>query len=322
VEDYLMSRLLIFTAGTSLFENLRDPDKQFRRLDLVEGFRYGGAGAWHQVLRRAPSLRGELVSYACLFAPLNLADQAQRMRATAEMAAFYLLRQTQADVANRLVLLCSDTGAGAFCALANAMLLGQTVCYADQTGNPTLSLNGLAATEAAYGFHSALDKVRLAKIEVVVVKGLDPTRPANFEDKAIPSLVAAIARLHYNRAQQETTVLNYTGGFKAAVPTLTQAAALAGNIEMVCLYEDAASLIQQPLIPITLSAEARERLLWAGETDAAHPDLLRDCQTLDGLKRDEWAFYREEPGGKGISLSSFGKAMKELLCAQRRRQGL
>jgi hypothetical protein len=316
-----MGRLLIFTAGTSLLENLRDHQKKFSRRDLAENFRYKGAGAWDEVLRRAEVLRDELTTYADLFASLDLKDDGQRQRATAEMAGLYLLRWGRAQPDDRLVLLCSDTGPGAFCALANGMLLGQEVCYW-RNQKEALILDGLTETEAR--LHLSLTTVRLPQVALMVVESLDPTDPEHFERGAIPALVGAIANLHYNRRPEEQTVLNYTGGFKAAVPTLTQAAALAGDIELVCLYEEAARLVQQPLIPINLDAKAEERLIWAGENDKVHPDPLRDYKTLDALKsmltRAEWTFYEGKTAKGGVQLSGLGLAMQNLLRARSRWQ--
>jgi len=312
-----MERLLIFTAGTSLLDNLKDSDK-LNRGDLVDKFPYKGAGAWHTVLRRAGSIRDDLVAYASFFAPLNLADPGKRSWATAEMAGLYLLRRDQQASQDRLVLLCSDTGEGAFCALTNGMLLGQEVCYYDSQGE-AFSLAGLMSDEAEHGIHPSLAAIRLPRVEVVWVQDLDATRPEEFERQAISELAKHIAELHYNRRPGEQTVLNYTGGFKAAIPTLAQVAAVAGNIELVCLYEEALDLVHQPLIQIKLRPGAEERLIWAGERDQAHPDPLdpQRYKTLDSLPREEWPFYEELPGG-GLQLSSLGRAMRELLRARER----
>ena len=310
-----MERLLIFTAGTSLLDNLKDPDK-LNRHELVDTFRYAGANACHTVLRRAGNIRDDLVTYASFFAPLDLADPSERSWATAEMAGLYLLRQGQQTSRDRLVLLCSDTGEGAFCALANGMLLGQEVRYYDSRGNVS-PLDGLTTTEVEHGIHPSLTAIRLPQVEVVWVKDLDATRPREFERRAISDLVKHIAELHYSRRSGEQTVLNYTGGFKAAIPILAQAAAVAGNIELLCLYEEALDLIHQSLIQLKLRPKAEERLIWAGENDEAHPDPLRDCNTLDRLPREEWPFYEELPGG-GLQLSSLGLAMRELLRARER----
>jgi len=310
-----MERLLIFTAGTSLLDNLKDPEK-LNRHDLVDKFNYKGANAWHRVLRRAANIRDDLAAYASFFASLDLADPGERSWATAEMAGLYLLRGAQKTSLDRLVLLCSDTGEGAFCALANGMLLGQEVRYYDSQGEAFL-LAGLMSDEAEHGIHPSLAAIRLPQVEVIWVKDLDAIRPHEFERRAISELVKHIAKLHYNRRPGEQTVLNYTGGFKATIPTLAQVAAVAGNIELVCLYEEALDLIHQPLIQIELRQEAEERLIWAGENDKAHPDPLRDCNTLDGLPREEWPFYEELSGG-GLQLSSLGLAMRELLRARER----
>ena len=316
-----MKRLLLFTAGTSLLANLKDPEKKFFRQDLVEGLGYKEAGAWRMVLRRADVLRAELVAYAEIFAPLNLADAVQRSRTTAEMAGFYLLRKGPEQFADRLVLLCSDTGPGAFCALANGMLLGEEVRYYDRSGK-ALTLAGMAEKEAGHGFHSSLKIIRLPQVELIVVNDRDPRRPQTFEQTAIPALVKTIAGLHYNRSAEEYTVLNYTGGFKAAIPTLTQASAVASDIDLVCLYEDATELIQQPLVPIDLGQAAEERLLFAGKDVEHRPDPLRDYTALsalkNGLPRAEWAFYEEKNGR--VQLSSLGSALQELLEARARRR--
>lgn len=50
MESLTMTKLLIFTAGTSLFENLLNPQKEFHSANLAEGFIYRGAGAWRRVL--------------------------------------------------------------------------------------------------------------------------------------------------------------------------------------------------------------------------------------------------------------------------------
>lgn len=324
-----MGRLLIFTAGASLFENLLHPQKRLRRPDLVEGFRYRGAGAWRTILHRAAGLRDELAAYAGIFAPFDLAAAGERLCATAEVAGLYLLRARQPDAADRLVLLCSDTGEGAFCALANAMLLGQEVRYYPRPGyyqplpEALLTLPGLAPSEAEHGMHASLLAVRLPAVEVIAVRKLDASRPEKFERQAIPALIQTIAGLHYNRSEAET-ILNYTGGFKAAIPTLAQAAAIAENIRLKCLYEDASALITQPLIQIELGQAAETRLLAAGDGDDSPPAWLARYPTLaalnNGLPPNEWAFYEEADGG--VRFSSLGLALRELLQARARSLGM
>lgn len=316
-----MQRLLIFTAGTSLLDNLRDPGK-FGERALVDALCYKEANAWRSVLRRAEGIRRELVAYGGHFASLDLADPPRRSWATAEMAGLYLLRRGQEQSADRLVLLCSDTGEGAFCAFANAMVLGREVRYYAPKGYYTAfgeirTLAGLAETETEHGFHPSLLTIRLPSVEVIVVKDLDATRPEEFERHAIPALVRTIAEIYYNRHTDEQTVLNYTGGFKAGIPTLSQAAAVAGNIELVCLYEEAAQLVHQPLIRISLGPETEGRLLGAGKDTERFPDPLRDCATLDSVPDEEWPFYEERPEG-GLGLSGLGCAMQELLQARER----
>lgn len=309
-----MGRLLTFTAGTSLFENLKDPQK-LNRPDLVELFSYEGAGAWRHVLRRAESLRDELLRYASHVAHLDLADSDKRACATAEMASLYLQRQDNPEGDDRLVLLCSDTGRGAFCALVNGMLLGRKVHYHSRPSR-SFTIDGFSDQDLK--FHTTLKDIRRPAVELRVVEKLDPARPDTFEDTAIPELVKTIADLHYNRPANTETILNYTGGFKAAIPTLTQAAAVAGNIKLVCLYEDAAALIQQPLVPIDLGEDAEERLLYAGKGVEHRPDPIRDYTTLgalkNGLSRTEWNFYTEAKAQ--VQLSSLGSALQEVLEAR------
>jgi hypothetical protein len=322
----VMERLLIFTGGVSLLENLLHPWKQRYRPDLVEGLTYKQRGAWRTVLRRARQVRNELATFAGLFASLDLATPEQRSCATAEAAAFYLLRAGQPAFQDRLVLLCSDTGQGAFCALANAMLLGREVRYYPQPGyylplpDCPLTLPGLVQEEVEKGIHPSLQAIRLPYVEVVAVRNLDAARPDKFERHAIPALIQTIAQIHYNRSEEET-ILNYTAGFKAAIPTLTQAAAIADNISIKCLYEDASALITQPVIQIRLEPSTEKRLTAPSEGDGQRPGWPEDGMTLDALKnrlpQEEWSFYEEAASG-GVQFSSLGLAMRELLQAKHR----
>lgn len=321
-----MARLLIFTAGTSLFENLKDPQK-LNRPDLVELFSYEGAGAVRHVLRRPKPLRDELVRYAEFVAPRDLADRVERSRATAEMASLYFQRKDNPESDDRPVLLCSDTGRGALCGLVNGMLLGHKVRFVHPRHGFTMD----GFSDQDVDFHRTLEHIRLPEVEIRVVDKLDPARPEKFESIAIPELVKAIAGIHYDRLPDTQTVLNYTGGFKAAIPTLTQAVAIAGDIDLVCLYEDATELVKQPVVPIDLSSETREQLIGAGRDvkdylDVLHPDPNRGggYDTIEQLKADRrfeqgWVFYEAAPQG-GVQLNGLGRAVQELLIAQSHQQ--
>lgn len=321
-----MGRLLIFTAGTSLFENLKDPQK-LNCPELVKLFRYDGPNAYRTVLRRPHKLASELRAHAEVISSIDLSDPAKRNHTTAEMASLYLLHKDNPEGDDRLVLLCSDTGQGAFCALVNGMLLGHEVRFDHPRHGFTI--DGFSDQDVE--FHKTLKDIRLPEVELRVVNKLNPERPEKFESIAIPELVKTIADLHYNRPPDTQTILNYTGGFKAAIPTLTQAVAVAGDIDLVCLYEDATEVVRQPVVPIDLSPETREQLTWAGRDAPGHPDVLhpdpeRDggYETIQQLKADRkfergWVFYEAAPQG-GVRLNGLGLAMQELLSAQTHQQ--
>lgn len=308
-----MSRLLLFTSGISLFENLRDSSKRLGGVDLAESFAHGEARAWQAVLRQADSLRDELRNFARPFAPLDLANEKERRRTSAEIASLYLLRNEQEQTQDTLVFLCSDTGKGAFCALVNAMLLAEAVRFAQPGPLPTLGIRstgkgyeiaGFEPLELGEKLHPTLQRVRLPLAEILVVEKLNPSRPDEFRE-ALANLITIVADRHYGRAQGQSTVLNYTAGFKAAIPILAQTVAIAQGIDLICLYEEAPEIIHQPLIPIELSEQCEKRL-----QNGPVPVKMTDLP-----ERRDHSFYEETPGG-GIRLSTLGIAARHLLSAR------
>lgn len=345
-----MNEQWIFTAGISLLENLKHPEK-LNDLALAAAFRFKNPSDWVRIMQPALSadLRQQLVKFAIPFAQLDLADRDERAKTTAELASYLLLRQTRQKAPTRLILLASQTGPGLFCSLVNAMLLGEQVRCFDKLDTllpehaapqPRLTVPGFNPAElqqggskAPYPLHPTLQQSALPTVDLVMIEKLDPTDPNLFRSVAIPNLITAIARLHFNCPEGTVTVLNYTGGYKAAIPTLTQAVSLAGELAMVGLHEEADQLVQQQLVPIQLAERTESNLYWAGRganlrntygVGSNQRDLL-DPQhggyaTWTELRRvlygEEFPFYEGDAQDKP-RLSTLGQAVQAMISARR-----
>jgi hypothetical protein len=321
-----MNRLVIFTAGTSLLENLRNEEKLNKRevyknlnLDRLTG------DAW-SILADAAFVRKRLLRCIEEFAPLDLGNDIQLAYSTAEIASYYRLTKKNDTGGDRLVLLCSDTVEGAFSALVNALLLsnGEILCRKPSAYS---GISGLEASVRPINdlelpderFHSTLKTLRQPRIEIQVVPDLYPDNKMAFERYAIANLASAIATLHFGKQTGLHTVLNYTGGFKAAIPILSQSVAVAGDIDMVCLYEQASELIYQQLVPIELLPETENRLRNAVEKDGYF--VLEGIRGADNLARQAWhpaekALYWVASSGD-IRLTPLGLALRAMVRKKR-----
>lgn len=322
-----MSRLVLFTAGASLLENLRNPEKLNKR-EVYDGLRLGAlSGSAWSILGDSAFVRARLIRCAEEFIALNLESNSSLQKSTAEIASYFRLCEGQESrVDDRLVLLCSDTVEGAFAALVNALLLGTQEILCCQPSGYSDIPDSEARVRVLYAgemqdkpFHSTLRAIQRPKIEIQVVRELYPANKKSFEQQAVANLAQAVANLHYGKKDpQQRTILNYTGGFKAAIPTLTFIAAVIRDMQMVALYEQSPHLVYQQIIPIVLSPDVQDRLRDAGK--GGPRDVLKDMDNAADLTKKGWdswektAFYDATKGA--VTLTPLGLALQQLLVSK------
>lgn len=157
-------------------------------------------------------------------APIPEDDEERRKRPqTAEISS---LARMNVSAEDHIVFLCSDTGAGAFSAVVNAYLL-------TLNGDPPVLWDGPFTIERGFSWnwqptyvHRELMNLQVQNVAVMRIPGLDPERKQLFEQQGVSNLIDTIARLVIAaKGSDMTPVINFTGGFKAAIPLITQAAA-------------------------------------------------------------------------------------------------
>ena len=273
-----MSRLLIFPVGISLLHCIADrkrlrinnhesliellqtkmPDDILTNpLERSDSFKY-----LRDVLKRMSNV------------PLDSDKGTKKSRSTAELSALAAL-QRQGDFArnDELVLLASNTGEGAFCALATGLAVADQLMLVEIPSDSSKPLTleqhkfewGSKSVWAREEGEDPLMNIRLNRASIVVIPNLDPTQKAEFEDVrngGLINLARVILDLIYRQERgADRIVLNITGGYKASLPMLTQMIAvikndedLAHKLRVFCLFEEAVDLVEEPIIPLEMEA--------------------------------------------------------------------
>jgi putative CRISPR-associated protein (TIGR02619 family) len=228
-------------------------------------------------------------------------QRSKRSASPAEIASLGLMDPKPGE-GDTVILLYSDTSAGAWCA--------------------TVLERAMAPVFPA------------VKIGKQRVPGLKHDDLKLFEDEAVGKLAGMIAGHFFTHVRpgafDSQLVLNFTGGFKASIPVMTLVAGLllgaqerADAVKMTCLYEESPDLFWQPLTPITLkgglNGPIAARLVEADwMPDANHPNRgwLRCYPKAEDLQQRLDEAERNFYATSGISrLSSLGQALREVLLA-------
>ncbi len=277
-----MSRLYIFTCGTSLMTNFgrsdgdADPLLHTRRsnglktcverIPSVEAIYSENNPAWRsltQPLIQSDSNLAELLlvirsdlARDCVtyWSNLKSADKAEQ---SAELATFETLGVRAGD---EIVLLASDTKMGLFCALVNAHVMAGKM----QTRQPGSRIEVEVDDRQLGG--KAVNPIRWLdvpagapanpglSIRVIVIKNLDPRHKHDFENSGTSNLIQALTDLIFTAYHQgKEPDLVFSGGFKVGIPVLVQSASWLGGltgqtIAMTALFEASSERITIPII--------------------------------------------------------------------------
>ena len=343
-----MPRIFIFTCGTSLISNFgkskADPKDRaslqngletlVKRIDFTEEG-WMGDSSWRDLTRgEVPGdpqfsdlltvLQEDLAQAAVRYwsaLPSNAEEQ------TAEMSTLAVLKQQPGD---EIILLASDTPDGVFCALVNAHIMaeqGQEILLErfdwEKDGERSCAVvNWRGAPVPSGDDHSP------PPIRVIVVGRLTPSNKLDFEKYGIGNLIRTLTYLVYEvygRQEAIRPVFVFTGGFKASIPILTQAASWLGgstgqHIEMTALYEASPDRIVVPVIGhqpedkyllIAFSFGIKKRPIDLRAYPEFKPFDYSDKRTAADVRECPFLF-QDLPGG-GIELNPLGQALKAIV---------
>ncbi|MHC1733403.1 MAG: hypothetical protein AB9888_15400 [Bacteroidales bacterium] len=341
-----MSRLFIFTCGRSLLTNfgrncsdVRGRDRLQSSLDFLISEKlqsideiYQPDASWRNLddlsIRRDPDfseflqifnhdLGKEAVGY---WSNLGSKDKEQ----SAEVATKNSFKIKEED---EIVILASDTPDGVLCALINAHLMAR------QGQKVYLEFNDWQSREKREGLFIGRDLLKKTEeysspVRVIVVTGLNPTIKTTFERIGIGNLIRTLIHLVYEKIAQgnfEAPFFVFTGGFKAGIPILTQAAGWLGgitkkNILMNALYEDSVDRIDIPIIGqkpdpkwllIAHNFGRRDHPSKAEEFDYSKFDYSK-IESLGEVRKDVQFLFQSKQEG-GIELNPIGQALKAIV---------
>lgn len=251
-------RLIIMTVGTSLIENKGGDRPDGAR--NVEGINKAVTGL--RLNPCDPGLRREVLTALRDLDPkrefgLRPGTDEERDRLPAELSYLYKLlsHMTSEDVQTHVVLLPSDTPEGEACADIIKQYL-----QAPPDGWPTTPVTVEVEPTEGLGGLQVEDRER-------------------FRDEGIPHLVCAIRNHAHqkqgDRWQWDEVILNFTGGFKAAIPYETFAAVLLerDDIRIHYLFEATQEILELPQYPMGLDFPRWHRQNMLLQAATAHPDI-------------------------------------------------
>ena len=330
-----MRRLVITTVGTSLLDENRNRNRlagsvrplgvltrgiasvnrRFRRVlddihrkenadQSVRARTVERYSRYSELADRVPEQRVASMASAvvegmlALWSAQSVTSEQQRSASPAELASLSLL-DPPLGPGDNLVLLYSDTPAGAFCAACLEELFRQGMTGLTADGEPV-------------------------PVETKRVAWLDPERKETFEQRAVGYLAEALTDSYYapRTLQPEQTLFNITGGYKAATPIITLVAGLLGDVWVVCLFERSEALLYQPVMPISIASEKLAQILLDAGTGDAGRDVLAQADSARKMQdtvEKSWRIYFADSGLP--ALSSLGLAVRAVLEAQRRGRG-
>jgi hypothetical protein len=336
------SRLLIFTAGVSLLRNLNDEE---------EGHGRGIRSTMERTLNRlkpeellkkpektwagAPGNHLNPGAYWFLDHYGRLDPDKNAQRQTAELTSLYHMRPQAGD---KIVLLSSHTKKGLFCALANAHLMlrpGGEIKFRDNLTDERppepVVVNWEWQPQREVPCR-ALSEIACAEVEVIRIPGLNPTDRHNFEKQGAGNLIRTLATLVYECIRDGGTAKSldggrrpqivFTGGFKASIPLLTQAAIWMSHavpIPMYALYEEAKEILAIPTLHalpdrkfcrLALGFQSADNPL-LDERYAEFTNRASMLRVAD-LPSEEQLLFADKPGSNGIMLNPLGQTLREV----------
>lgn len=345
-----MANLYIFTAGTSLLDNLEKLPGEGLRLretldarlknvgvdELLSGQLLAGA-EW----RGSPG--GGLNEVGALWALHRWAGfTPDGFPQTAELTSLYKL-SLQPGMAlsdkDEVVLLASDTPTGVFCAAVNAYLM-TALCgpvwrwdLPFQVGEKTQFAWEEELPQTNLQPH--LLSVARPRAYLLRVKNLNPADKNAFEEgvsrvegqqgSGAAHLIRTVVDLVWGaRDGGLKPVIVFTGGFKAGIPLLTQASAWLGGVPLWGLYEGSkVAPVQVPVLEARPQLEDCRLVVSFGAVRANHsyPELRTFDRSVFRNVADlpidrEHLFFRNRSDGGGIELSLLGIALCEWVDAE------
>lgn len=330
----------LITVGTSLIENFErsgDYEQQGRPVirDCLPGDVDGllcPVGDWpsNPALPFQPNvLEWALAKWGSQ--PLQTTASGPRVRPLQQTAEITTLAKLQPQRDDQAVLISSNTVKGFFCALVQAYMISATgrVEYAfwenaDQI--PTTSSLHILGDDppSSPGGRVPKNFPKVGKATLIRVNKLDPTRKQDFEEEGAANLVSLLTR-QIRQAQMDgyDPKVIFTGGFKAALPLLTQAVAWMGSVPLIGLYEGARDIIQVPTLKALPEKNLCRASLGFGRTNISVYDRgvigipgewnydhkYRHVEDIPDF--DEKALFKDTPNG--LALSLIGRTLANLL---------
>jgi len=317
-----MSYCYLFTCGTSLLENLekKEPAIANRLRAIIPEVGRVLSGNLEADWAGTPGDSSDPGAKWTLerWGSLPLDDEMQ----TAEMASLGHLHLTQQD---EVVLIASDTPEGVFCAVINAWLMVGLVGKVEIWERAYQD----SARQLEWGWrhpaglpHIQQKSIARQKAAVLRVKHLDPRSRERFEQKGgAANLIQTIADLVWKaRTHQLDPVIIFTGGFKASIPLLTQAATWLDRVPLMGLYEGAQDMVRVPTLHAAPDIEACQAVLGFGAGKAGHPFHGQLDSADHSAKRQVsqlppnlQPLFQDKPSRTEIEFSLLGQTLKAVI---------
>jgi hypothetical protein len=172
---------------------------------------------------------------------------------------------------DEVLLLCSDTGLGAFCAVVIALLLTGS---ADRVQTQHVRQRQLHLSELPdWGWpppdynrplHSSLQPLQRTRVHIRHVPQLNPEQFDEFAEHGAANLIRIVHQAVHkacNGTPKLKPEIVFTGGYKAAVPLLTYAAGWLGGVPLNTLYQDSDQVLRLPALALEPPEHVRELVL-------------------------------------------------------------
>lgn len=327
-----MAKMFILTAGSSLFTNYSKYDEEAAE-KLRGALPQIPAGIWLQEPHAWPG--GHLARYAPEGPAWWTLKRWSNMELTGSLkdqqtAEILSMSKMGLQPEDRICLLASHTPEGVFCALVNALMLsppGKAVEVQDWDWSampPEQTCTPVSWDPDARVQRRPIEVRVENQVVVMPVRGLDPQDKESFEHEGVYSLIRSLARLvEIARGLRSEPEIIFTGGFKASLPVLTQAATWLGGLRMTALFEEAEKPVTVQLLDNPAKLEFRQAAIGFGasrdpeRTDFADLDRFINESRVDDLPPELQPLFvdRETPGSE-IELSLLGEALRAIVASR------
>jgi len=251
---------------------------------------------------------------------------------TAEIASLARIDLRSED---RLCLLASSTPRGMFSALVNAYLLSSPgikpqVC--EWTWEPSTAKKNTIDVDWGAAALTSMRPLSCASdhpVQIIPIQGLDPGDRESFETQGVYQLIRSLVYFVISalgKKQKIEPEIIFTGGFKASVPIITQAAIWIADcwdcsMRMKALYEDSQQLVSTPILANRPSKDACRAALAVRvhhdrnyiHKDLANLDLFATAQkpNVGSVEPSLQPLFTGDPATKApaIKLSVLGEAL-------------